>query len=208
MTGDPQQDQTTVQMPFTVFEKAEQYKNAVVERLKRATQALEIAGVSYAVIGGNAVASWVSTIDDSAARGTQDVDLLLARSDLERAKHALATAGFVYRHAASIDMFLDGPHGKPRQAVHVIFAGEKVRPEYVDPAPVLSDSARSPSNYTVLSLAALVRMKLTSYRLKDRVHLQDLRDVGLIDESWIEKVPGALRERMREIIELPSDELA
>src|SRR5437016_1887933 len=93
----------------------------VRERLERATAALEKAGVPYAVIGGNAVAAWVARVDESAVRNTQDVDILLRRQDLEQAKTALAAAGFIYRHAARIDMFLDGPKAKARDAVHVIF---------------------------------------------------------------------------------------
>ncbi len=84
----------------------------VRERLQRATAALEQAKVPYAVIGGNAVAAWVSRVDEAAARNTQDVDILLRRADLERAKAALAHAGFVYHHSAGMDMFLDGPRGK------------------------------------------------------------------------------------------------
>src|SRR5947209_12229948 len=99
----------------------------VRDRLRRAVAALEQAGIPYAIIGGNAVAAWVSEVDEAAVRNTQDVDILLRRADLERAKVALGQAGFVYRHAASIDMFLDGPKAKARDAVHVIFAGEKVR---------------------------------------------------------------------------------
>src|SRR5438128_11750032 len=92
----------------------------VRNRLLRATAALEKAGVAYAVIGGNAVAAWVGKVDQSAVRFTQDVDLLIRRADFEAVKAALAPAGFIYRHAARIDMFLDGPHAKARAAVRVI----------------------------------------------------------------------------------------
>src|SRR6185436_9086461 len=102
----------------------------VRDRLRRATQALEDSNVPYAVVGGNAVAAWVSEVDEAAVRNTQDVDILLRRGDLDRAKEALAKAGFIYRHSASIDMFLDGPGAKARDAVHVVFANEKVRQEY------------------------------------------------------------------------------
>src|SRR5262245_52914446 len=86
----------------------------VRQRLRRASAALEQAGIPYAVAGGNAVAAWVSEVDESAVRNTQDVDLLLRRADLDRAKEALAAAGFIHRHAAGIDMFLDGPGAKAR----------------------------------------------------------------------------------------------
>src|SRR5437764_3787656 len=100
----------------------------VRQRLLRAAAALDKAGVPYAVAGGNAVAAWVSRVDEAAVRNTQDVDLLLRRSDLPAAKMALAKAGFIYRHAKSLDMFLDGPGAKARDAVHLVFAGEKVKP--------------------------------------------------------------------------------
>src|SRR5947208_11416607 len=82
----------------------------VRDRLRRAVAALEAAGVPYAVAGGNAVAAWVSRVEESAVRNTQDVDILIRRSDLEAAKQAMGRSGFIYRHAASIDMFLDGPN--------------------------------------------------------------------------------------------------
>src|SRR5882757_2750901 len=84
----------------------------VRERLERATSALELANVPYAVVGGNAVAAWVSRVDEAAVRNTQDVDILLRRADLPAAISALEQVGFFYRHAASIDMFLDGPQAK------------------------------------------------------------------------------------------------
>src|SRR5687767_10927975 len=81
----------------------------VRQRLDCAVAALKRAGIPYAVAGGNAVAAWVSRVDEAAVRNTQDVDVLLRRTDLERAKSALTHAGFVFRHVKSIDMFLDGP---------------------------------------------------------------------------------------------------
>src|SRR6516162_5060335 len=99
----------------------------VRDRLRRAAAALEQAQIPYAVVGGNAVAAWVSEVDESAVRNTRDVDILIRRDDLERAKEALSGAGFIYRHSSSIDMFLDGPGARARDAVHIVFAGEKVR---------------------------------------------------------------------------------
>src|ERR1035438_845184 len=101
----------------------------VRERLLRAAKILEEAGVAYAVVGGNAVAAWVSQVDESAVRNTQDVDLLLQREDLEVAKVTLERHGFRYRHTAGLDMFLDGAEAKARDALHMIFAREKVRPD-------------------------------------------------------------------------------
>jgi hypothetical protein len=174
----------------------------VRERLLRATAALEKAGVPYAVVGGNAVASWVSAVDEAAVRNTQDVDLLLRRDDLDATTAALSKVGFVRRHVAGIDLFLDGPHAKARDAVHIVFAGEKVRPEYLLPAPDVAESEQAAS-YRVLALEALVRMKLTSFRRKDQMHLLDLLEVGLIDQTWCKRFLPALAARLQELIDNP-----
>src|SRR5260370_42651622 len=68
---------------------------AVRERLRRATGALENAKVDYAVVGGNAVMAWVASKDLAAIRFTQDVDLLLRKSDLDAAAAALSPVGFI-----------------------------------------------------------------------------------------------------------------
>ena len=171
-------------------------------RLDRAVAALEGAGVSYAVAGGNAVAAWVSRVDEAAVRNTQDVDILLRREDLERAKSALSAAGFVFRHAKSIDMFLDGPDGKARDAIHVIFAGEKVAANSLLPSPDVSEVDKS-GPFHVVDIKPLVRMKLTSYRLKDRVHLLDMIGVGLIDASWPALFPAELAARLQALLDNP-----
>jgi hypothetical protein len=174
----------------------------VRQRLLRATAALEVAGIPYAVAGGNAVALWVSRVDVSAVRNTSDVDLLVRRADLEAIQAALGTAGFEYRHTAGLDLFLDGPGGKARDGVHLIFEGETVRPGEALPNPAVTE-CESGGEYRVLSLRALVQIKLTAYRDKDRTHLRDLLEVGLIDESWLAHYPAELADRLRTLIETP-----
>jgi hypothetical protein len=174
----------------------------VRQRLLRAAAALESAGILYAVAGGNAVAAWVATVDPSAVRNTQDVDILLRRADLDPARKALESAGFVYRHVSGIDMFLDGPDARARDAVHIVLAGEKVRPEYATAAPDVSEAAK-PDQFRVIALESLVRMKLTSFRDKDRTHLRDMLDVGLIDQSWVKRFPPELASRLQQLIDSP-----
>jgi hypothetical protein len=171
-------------------------------RLRRAAAALEQAEIPYAVAGGNAVAAWVGEVDEAAVRNTQDVDILLRRADLDRAKQALAAAGFVYRHSSGIDMFLDGPGAKARDAVHIVFAGEKVRKDYLLPAPDVEE-AKATATARVLNLEALVRMKLTSFRDKDRAHLRDLIDVKLLDQTWTTRLPDEIRGRLQELLDHP-----
>jgi hypothetical protein len=184
------------------WERMIQAVEKVRERLLRAASALETRGLPYAVAGGNAVAAWVSRVDEAAVRNTQDVDILVRRGDLKLITEALESAGFVHRHSASIDMFLDGPKAKARDAVRLVFAGEKVRPEYVLPAPEVSESEPAPS-FRILALEALVRMKLTSFRDKDRTHLRDLIDVGLIDATWCSRLPVDIIRQTRAIARQP-----
>ena len=171
-------------------------------RMHRAVQALDAAGVPFAVVGGNAVAAWVAQVDEGAVRNTQDVDILLRREDLVAAQQALATVGIVYRKARNLDMFLDGPDSKARDALHVIFARELVTPDSVMLAPDVDDSQRLGA-IPVVNLEALVGMKLTAFRLKDRVHLLDLLEVGLLDSSWPSRLPETLASRLQSLIDNP-----
>ena len=174
----------------------------VQDRLRRTAQALESANVPYAVVGGNAVAAWVSEVDEAAVRNTQDVDILLRREDLDAAKLALTAAGFVFRHSSGIDMFLDGPGAKARDAVHVVFANEKVRKEYVAAAPDVAESKMT-ATARVLNLEALVRMKLTSFRDKDKMHLRDFIEVGLVDTTWPSRLHPELGPRLQQLLDNP-----
>jgi hypothetical protein len=174
----------------------------VRDRLRRATAALNKAGVPYAVAGGNAVAAWVSRVDEAAVRNTQNVDILLRRADLPAATAALAAAGFIYRHVKSLDIFLDGENASARDAVHVLFAGEKVRPESPVPSPDVSESEETDA-FRLVTLEALVRMKLAAFRDKDRTHLRDLIEVGLINADWCNRLPAPLDARLKELIDNP-----
>jgi hypothetical protein len=174
----------------------------VRQRLLKATAALEKASVPYAVIGGNAVAAWVARVDEAAVRNTQDVGVLLRRADLDAAAAALTVAGFVRHEVLEITMFLDAPDANVRDAVHVIFAGEKVREEYSWPAPDVAETDAA-GTYRVLALDALVRMKLTSFRDKDRTHLRDLLEVGLVDASWVTRLPPDLGQRLQQLLDTP-----
>jgi hypothetical protein len=184
------------------FERMFRAVEKVRDRLQRSTQALTAAGVPYAVVGGNAVAAWVGDVDEAAVRNTQDVDILLRRDDLERAKQALESVGFLYRHSSGIDMFLDGPDSKARDAVHIVFANERVRSDHLLPAPDVTQS--KPGKIAqVIDLESLLKMKLNSFRDKDRMHIRDLIGVELVDQTWLSRVPQELAERLKIILDNP-----
>jgi hypothetical protein len=192
----------TVGMNVNILDRMERAVAKVRERLLRATAALNQAGVPYAVVGGNAVASWVATVDEGAVRNTRDVDLLVRRSDLPAITAALEKVGFVHDELLDVVMFRDGADGKPSEAVHLLFAGEKTRPDHLLPAPEIQTVA-DPANFRVIALESLIVMKLMSNRLKDKVHIQDLIGVRLIDPSWLPKLPPELAERLKQILETP-----
>jgi hypothetical protein len=174
----------------------------VRQRLVRATQALHAAGVPYAVAGGNAVAAWVATVDEAAVRNTQDVDILIQRADFSAAKAALESNGFIYRPSTGLDVFLESTTQKARDAVHILYAGEKVKPAELLANPDVSDSIII-RTFNALSLRALVQIKLTAFRDKDRTHLRDLIEVGLIDQSWPARYPAELAARLQLLLDTP-----
>lgn len=174
----------------------------VRQRLVKACGALAKGGVEYAVIGGNAVAAWVATVDRGAVRNTQDVDILIRRADLPAATVALESAGFVHRRAAGLDLFLDDSNASPRSAVHLAFAGEIVRPGEPAANPGVEE-ATDFGSLRVLNLDAIVRIKLTAFRRKDQVHLLDMIGVGLIDGAWTRKLPPVLAARLQMLLDTP-----
>jgi hypothetical protein len=185
-----------------LWDRIERAVEKVKDRLRRVTRALNAADIPYAIIGGNAVQHWVSQVDESVVRNTQDVDIILNESDLEKAIPVLEAAGFIFRRAAGITMFLDGPNAKARDAVHVLFAGKKVREEYAEPVPEI-DQYEWIEDARTLPFERLVKMKLTSFRDKDRVHIRDMISIGLIDATWLDRFSPQLRSRLQELLDNP-----
>lgn len=169
----------------------------VEEQLRRFTSALDATGIEYAIIGGNAVAAWVSTVDPDATRSTKDVDVLLRRSDLERVTLAVESVGLIREEVLGIPIFVERENPSPKRAVHVILADELIRADYKRPAPSVTSARRSPQGFRVLDLPELVRMKLEANRRHDQVHIEDLLRVGLIDAELASGLPSDLLERLR-----------
>ena len=99
-------------------------------------------------------------------------------------------------------MFLDGPAAKARDALHIVFAAERTTPDSIATAPDVSESEQT-DTFRLISLDALVRMKLTAFRDKDRTHLRDLMEVGLVDESWVARLPRELAARLQTLLDTP-----
>lgn len=168
----------------------------VTDRLQRITRALEDASVPYALVGGQAVALWVASKDPAAVRTTKDVDILLRREDLPRARAAALSVAMDYFEVMGVGMFLERTDPNPRKAVHLLWAGEKVRPEYPLPSPTIDERQALEPGKQVISLSGLVLMKLMSNRDQDRVHLRDLIDVGLVGRDLLKELPSDLALRL------------
>jgi hypothetical protein len=173
-----------------------------VEKLLRATtQALDSAGVEYAVVGGNAVAEWVSTVDEDMVRFTKDVDILVRRADLTIVASAMDKIGLVQTEVLTVTIFVDKTDPKPSRGVHLIMGGERIRSHYVHSAPDPASAVRLKSGYRVVDLPALIGMKLQSGRPIDVAHLVDLKSVGLITPGLIAKLPCDLQMKLSQVPE-------
>ncbi len=190
-------------VPVDLLKRMEESVEKVHERMLRTTRALEQAGIPFAVVGGNAVAIWVESVDEGAGRNTRDVDILLERKDLPRAIEAMRAAGFDSAEVHGVWMFVDRADPHPGRAVHVVFAGERVRPEQEHPAPEITNIKRSPEGVPAIGLVELLTMKLQAGRNIDYVHIRDLLHVGLIDDAMVARVPPELRPRLDEVLANP-----
>jgi len=188
----------SVYFPWEVVMKAERAAEKVQERMHKAAAALTTAQVPFAVIGGNAVGLWVATKDEGAVRNTKDVDVLLNRADLPRAEKAMLAAGFDRAEVNGVTMFLEQSDPMPSRGVHVIFAGERIKPH--DPViapPIKVGIVRK--GVPALDLRELLILKLIAFRRIDQVHIADMIRVGLIDDAIADQIPTELRPRLEEI---------
>lgn len=179
----------------TIFEGAVEQ---IIDVAARFTAVLERAGVPVRVVGGLASYLHVHQIDPPSARLTRDVDVAIHRDRLEAIRAIVEPHGFIYRHAAGLDMFLLAENPNARSGVHLVFVGEKLRPGDLEAIPA-SEPVRTKEGILIAPVADLVHMKLTSFRLKDKVHIQDLDGVGLITPEIEAGLSEPLRQRLAEV---------
>ena len=161
-------------------------------------KAFASAGLEYRVAGGLAAYLYVEDAEPDAGRLTKDIDITVRRADLEQIAKAVEPFGLEYRHAAGLDMLIRTGEASARRAVHLVFAGEKVRQDYPEAAPELGPYRRI-KGLRLIPLADLVRMKLTSFRAKDEAHLKDLDEAGLIPSEIEASLSPVLLERLAQV---------
>jgi hypothetical protein len=161
-------------------------------------QVFAAAGVEYRVVGGFATYLYVEEKEPDAGRLTRDIDIAVRRADLEKIAAAALGFGLQYRHVAGVDMLVRADQPSARRAIHMVFTGEKVRPQYAEPTPELGDF-RTIKGVRLMPLCDLVRMKLISFRLKDQMHLKDMGEAGLITPDIEDGLSPALISRLAQV---------
>jgi hypothetical protein len=179
----------------TFFEKRVEQLFDLAQRVEAAFAA---AGLEYRVVGGLATYLYVEEAQPDAGRLTRDIDITVRRGDIEKIAAAVEPFGLRYRHVAGVDMLVQTDEPTARRAVHLIFTGEKVRPQYPEAAPELGPCHRI-KGIRLIPIADLVRMKLTSFRLKDQVHLKDMDEAHLIAAEIEAILSEPLRARLAQI---------
>ena len=156
------------------------------------------AGLEYRIVGGLAAYIYVEEREPDAGRLTKDIDIAVRREDLARIAKAAEPFGLQHRHVAGVDMLVQTTKPSARRAVHLVFVGEKVRPEYPEPTPGLKEPRRL-RGLRLIPLADLVRMKLTSFRAIDEAHVKDLDNAGLITPDVEATLSPTLAERLARV---------
>lgn len=156
------------------------------------------AGLEYRIVGGLAAYLYVEELEPEAGRLTKDIDIAVRREDLEKIAKASEAFGLQHRHVAGVDMLVQTGKPSARRAIHLVFTGEKVRPEYPEPTPELGPYRRI-KGLRLIPLADLIRMKLTSFRANDEAHLKDLDEAGLITPEIEAGLSPVLAERLARV---------
>lgn len=115
----------------------EQRVHQLLDLAELVERAFSAAGLEYRVVGGLATYLYVEESAPDAGRLTRDIDIAVRREDLQKIRNGVEPFGLRYRHSAGLDMLIQDANPSPRGAVHLVFTGEKVRPDYVQPTPEL-----------------------------------------------------------------------
>ncbi len=173
----------------------------LVEILHMITDPLTAGNIPHELVGGLAVLVHVEEADPTQSMLTRDVDLMIQRSDLEQVIEIAERHGFHFRHAAGLDTLLYGGSTSARNAVHLLFSGERVKANQATPNPDISPERKRMlgQDVLVIPLADLLRMKLSSFRLMDQVHVQVMDAAGLITPAVEKTLPEDLLVRLQDV---------
>ncbi len=174
----------------------------IFDFVDRVVNTIRESGADYRIIGGISVFLHIAQVDPTHARLSRDIDIAVNRSDIDRIEAAAVRNGFelerVWRKGQETFTLYDRREHRTRSHIHLIPAGEKARAEHPEAVPPLGEVCLTADGVKIAPLQDVVHMMLTSYRLKDRVHIQDMDSSGLITPEVEARLSPALRERLRE----------
>jgi hypothetical protein len=107
----------------------------LIGTLQKLSTALEQAGIPHELVGGLAVFLHVENADSTHSSLTRDIDVMIRRDDLPRVIAIAEEHGFRFRNSAGLDMLLYGETSSARNAVHLLFSGEKVKETQLEAHP-------------------------------------------------------------------------
>ena len=162
-------------------------------------RAFREANLDYRVLGGLATYLYVEEVQPDAGRLTKEIDIAVWRNDLPAIIAAVDSYGMEYRQDGGADMLIAKDQPSIRRAVHLVFSGEKVREDYIEAVPLLDAAPIVKHGVRILPLSDLVKMKLTSFRLKDQTHIKDLDEAGLINAEIEQSLSPALQIRLTHV---------
>ena len=186
-------------MPLLVNSFFETRLKHLFELAETVDRAFQDAHIDYRVVGGLATYLYVEEVHPDAGRLTKDIDIAVMRRDLPAIIAAVNLYGLEYRHVAGVDMLVAKGEPSSRRAVHLVFSGEKVREDYTEAVPALGSAPVVKQGIRVLPLGDLVKMKLTSFRLKDQTHLKDIDEAGLITPQIEHQLSPELLARLAHV---------
>ena len=142
-------------------------------------QLFDSAGLGYRVVGG--LAAYLSVEEaEPDARGLT--------KGMEKVAKAAAAFGLQHRQVAGVDMLVRPEQPSGRRAIHL----------YPEPTLHLGPCQRI-KGLRLIPLPDLIRMKLTSFRIKDQMHLKDLDEAGLITPEMEAGLSPVLAERLAQV---------
>lgn len=175
----------------------------LIGTLQKLSLPLEEAGVPHELVSWLAVSLHVENADSTHSSLTRDIDIMIRRGDMTRVVAIAEQHGFRFRHSAGLDMLLYGETNSDRDAVHLLFSGEKVKETQFEAHPNIRPvrAGLHGQEFLVIPVVDLVRMKLSSYRDKDRVHVRGMEAAGLITLEVEQTLGEELRARLKHIRE-------
>ena len=181
---------------FSMLDKHEQW---LLDLARRVCGALSDTGIDYRMVGGMAVFFHVDMLDPIAARLTPGVDFAIERVDLPVVAQAVRPLGLELGYDRGLNVLAGTVYDRVRTVGHLVFVREKIRSGYCEAVPDFSQPTVTPEGFLLASVTDLVRMKLTSNRIIDKVHLIDMDGVGLITPEIENALPETLRHRLQQV---------